>query len=151
MFSIFSIFNGFVAARTAVLFETTERVFVVCVVLTLRWVAVRLALAGAGVRRTTLFVEVREFVIGVVKVRLTTLAWFVLVAVLAFFCCDVSDFVPDATERFVDALVETVVDCVLFAVRATSVALSANVVWDTDKPRHTVKNSIILFIPFYIY
>ena len=66
-------------------------------------------------------------------------------AFLTFFCCGVSarfwSVVPYRVfaesvfvgERFV-------------ATRAVSV-LSANVVWDTDKPRHTVKNSIILFIP----
>ena len=56
-------------------------------------------------------------------------------------------FVPAVTERVADWVVETVCVVPRFdAARAVSASL-ANVVWDTDKPRHTAKNSIILFIP----
>ena len=57
----------------------------------------------------------------------------------------------DAIERLVPeeglVVAVTVCDDVRFAAARTVSSLSANVVWNTDKPRHTVKNSIILFIP----
>ena len=56
-------------------------------------------------------------------------------------------FVFDAVARPEYCVVETVVADVLFAAARAVSASSANVVWDTDKPRHTAKNSIILFIP----
>lgn len=67
----------------------------------------------------------------------------VLVFVAEFFV--LSDLFV-VTER-VDCCVETFALARLFAVRTVS-DVSANVVPHTDKPRHTVKNSIILFIPY---
>ena len=143
-------FNGFVVARDFTV--VAERVLIAG----LRVVEVRVAVLVFDTRAVTFLagvaVVVRDFKFCVccVDVRLVTRCWVVFVAVLAFFCCGVSDFVSDAMERFADDFAETVVDCVrLVAARATS-ELSANVVWDTDKPRHTAKNSIILFIPFNI-
>ena len=51
------------------------------------------------------------------------------------------------TARLPDVVLLVIVGVRRAAARAVSDA-SANVVWDTDKPRHTVKNSIILFIPW---
>jgi hypothetical protein len=70
-------------------------------------------------------------------------------AVLLFFdeFCVLEDrFVFVLTARPVVCCEDTCVD-VRFDAARTASALSANVVWDTDKPRHTAKNSIILFIP----
>ena len=79
--------------------------------------------------------------------RLTTRCWDGFIAMRVFFVCVVSvRFVSDATVRLAVVFAETVVDCVRFVARAAS-SLAANVVWNTDKPRHTAKNSIILFIP----
>ena len=102
---------------------------------------------------------------GLVVARETV---FCCVVLRLFFCADVLVFarfvdddtervaddvfedvvvVDEATERLLVCVLETETELALFdAARAVSDA-SANVVWDTDKPRHTAKNSIILFIP----
>ena len=56
-------------------------------------------------------------------------------------------FGVDAVARLVVWVVVVVVAWGRFDAARTVVASSANVVWNTDKPRHTAKNSIILFIP----
>jgi hypothetical protein len=95
--------------------------------------------AGALVRVAVLFVVVRD---------LTPCVW-VEEGRLTILCC-VDVVAPRAllTDWFSPRFCETVVvDVRLVAVRTFS-ELPASVVWDTDKPRHTAKNSIILFIPF---
>ena len=87
---------------------------------------------------------------GLVVARETV---FCCVVLRLFFCADVlplARFVDDATERVADDVFEDVVvvgDTVRRDAARTVSDVSANVVWDTDKPRHTAKNSIILFIP----
>ena len=52
----------------------------------------------------------------------------------------------DKRERFVFIDVDKVVFDTRFDVVRVVSDVFANVVWNTDNPRHTVKNSIILFI-----
>ena len=71
----------------------------------------------------------------------------VLVFLLVEFWMLSARLVADVTVR-PDACCEEIAVVVLrFDAARTVFASSAIVVWDTDKPRHTVKNSIILFIP----
>ena len=63
------------------------------------------------------------------------------------FCVLFVLFATEVVARFDVCWVVTVGVAVRFDVARTVFAVSANVVWDTDKPRHTAKNSIILFIP----
>ena len=87
---------------------------------------------------------------GLVVARETV---FCCVVLRLFFCADVlvfARFVDDDTERVADDVFEDVVvvgDDVRRDAARTVSDVSANVVWDTDKPRHTAKNSIIRFIP----
>ena len=102
-------FNGFVVARDFTV--VVERVLTVG----LRVAVVRAAVFVFDTRAVTFFVGVAvvvrdfKFCVCCVDVRLVTRCWVAFVVVLAFFCCGVSDFVSDATERFVDDFVETVV------------------------------------------
>ena len=96
------------------------------------------------------FVVSRGFTVcGAVVVRDTTrcCGFTAVLAFLVAFCvllCLFADVV--AVARPEEVVAETVAVLRFDAARTVS-DVSANVVWDTDKPRHTAKNSIILFIP----
>ena len=73
--------------------------------------------------------------------------WVAVLAFLEAFCVLSARFADDTIVRPGVCCDEIFDVFVRFDAARTVSASSANVVWDTDKPRHTVKNSIILFIP----
>jgi len=146
MFDIFSSFNS--AARLIRLEPTVDR-FDFCVVdaVVVRPVVAR-ATAGVRVAETAVVVRALTFWAGATGVRVDTVRAVVgWVAVRAFLFCVESDFREVVADVREEEVVIVVFAPVRFdAARAASES-TANVVWDTDKPRHTAKNSIILFIP----
>jgi hypothetical protein len=91
-------------------------------------------------------VVARDFMFCMVGVRVTTRCSVDLDVLRVFLLVSVR-FVSFVFAR----LFVFIVTFVRLFVTRVVLTLSANVVHDTDKPRHTVKNSIILFIPFDSY